>query len=434
MEIDWDFPEAFTAAVGPERYIGLYGGRGSGKSQFAGGLIVMRMMEGKNVICIREVQSSIDDSSKAMLEKQIKAMGLSANFDIIEKEIRCISSGARAIFKGMQSHNAATVKSLEDFDCAWIEEAQSMSQRSLDMLIPTIRKPGSQLIFTWNPENATDPIDKFLRGKPPENSVVIRANYYDNPWFWDTELVADMERDRLYDDEKYQHVWLGEYVSQASMQFIPRKLVQVARKREVYTDMTDVLIMGVDVARFGDDESVIYLRRGMDARMHAPIKLKKVDTMTLAGRVKELSDEWNVDAVFIDETGLGAGVVDRCHQLGMRNVVGVNFGGASDRVIQGQAKCANKRAEMWATCRTALASGLAIPDDDALCDELTSPLYSYDAHNAILLEKKADMKKRLMRSPDIADALVLTYAYPVTPRAVLEAHEAIHVEDYNPWG
>lgn len=217
------------------------------------------------------------------------------------------------------------------------------------------------------------------------------------------------------------------------MQLISRRDVEAARKREAYTDLSDVVVLGVDVARFGDDDSIIYVRRGMDARSDGFVRLKKVDTMTLAGRVKEESDRLNADMVFIDETGVGAGVVDRCRQLGMDNVMGVNFGATADRVVQGQAKAANKRAEMWLTLRTAITSGLSLPDNDDLAGELTAPLYSYDAHNAILLEKKADMKKRLLRSPDIADALALTYAYPVTARRVMAAHNATQAQAYDPW-
>ena len=132
--------------------------------------------------------------------------------------------------------------------------------------------------------------------------------------------------------------------------------------------------------------------------------------------------------------GVGGGVVDRLVQLGMTNVFGVNFGSAADRSIPGCPRTANKRAEMWATMREAIRTGLALPDDDGLADELTAPLYSYDPHNAILLEKKADMKKRLLRSPDRADALALTYAYPVTARRVMQAHEAVTLDSYNPWG
>ena len=105
--IDWDFPDVFIPGLGPERYIGIKGGRGSGKSQFVGGLIPIRMMQGKNALCIREVQSTTADSSKSMIEKQIIKHGLSAHFNVLDKEIRCIATGAKAIFRGMQSYNAA---------------------------------------------------------------------------------------------------------------------------------------------------------------------------------------------------------------------------------------------------------------------------------------------------------------------------------------
>ena len=203
--IDWDFPDVFIPGLGPERYIGIKGGRGSGKSQFVGGLIPIRMMQGKNALCIREVQSTTADSSKSMIEKQIIKHGLSAHFNVLDKEIRCTATGAKAIFRGMQSYNAANVKSLEDFDIAWWEEAQSASQRSLDLLMPTIRKPGSQLIFTWNSENPTDAVDRFFVGTRPENSVLSKPASMTTR-FWDTELRT--RRDREF-DHTTRYVWLA---------------------------------------------------------------------------------------------------------------------------------------------------------------------------------------------------------------------------------
>ena len=119
--------------------------------------------------------------------------------------------GGIIIFQGMQNHTADSIKSLEGFDGAWVEEAQSLSQRSLDLLRPTIRKDGSELWFSWNPQAADDPVDDLLRGgDPPPGSVVIEANYMDNPWF-PAELKAEMEYDRKRDKDKFNHVWLGGY-------------------------------------------------------------------------------------------------------------------------------------------------------------------------------------------------------------------------------
>lgn len=426
----WSAPDA--------RFLGAHGGRGSGKSQDAANRVVTKMLEERNIrcACIREVQNSIKDSVHQLLVKAIQRAGVGDQFEVLEQEIRCLSTGSTAIFKGMKDQNAESIKSMEGVKYCWWEEAQTASDNSIRLLRPTIREPGSQIWFTWNPRKKTDPVDLLMRGgslKPGE-SVLVEANYYDNPWFPD-ELELERSIDKRGDADNYAHVWLGAYQSSSDMQFIGDRDVRAAMSREApYTDLSDVLILGVDVARFGDDSSFIVARRGNDARSIPPIKLDKVDTMQLAGRVKEQSDALDADAVFIDEGGIGAGVVDRCHQLGMRNVVGVNFGGAADRVIQGLPKCKNKRSQMWATMRMGIQSGLALRDDNGLSAELTGPLYSYDENNAIQLEKKRDMKKRGLKSPDEGDAIALTYAYPVTARRVMEAHNARHSKDYDPWG
>lgn len=210
MDIRIDYPEIFAPLWGAARYKGAYGGRGSGKSHFFATYCVIQLLKGRNVLCVREIQSSIADSVKRLMEQKIEEMGVSVAFKILEKEIRCITSGAIAIFKGMQSYNAATVKSLEGFDVAWWEEAQVASHRSLEMLTPTIRRPGSELLFSWNPENPDDPVDVLLRKHMPEGAIVLEANWDSNPWFPD-ELRQDMERDKKRDPDKWSHVWQGEY-------------------------------------------------------------------------------------------------------------------------------------------------------------------------------------------------------------------------------
>ena len=139
-------------------------------------------------------------------------MNAGAYFDVQESCIKSVNGDGIILFQGMQNHTADSIKSLEGMDCAWAEEAQSMSQRSLDLLRPTIRKPGSELWFTWNPGESTDPVDVLLRGEnPPPNAVVIPVNFVDNPWFPDV-LREEMEYDKRRDPDKYAHVWLGEYV------------------------------------------------------------------------------------------------------------------------------------------------------------------------------------------------------------------------------
>jgi phage terminase large subunit len=201
---------AFEPFLSPARFKGTYGGRGSGKSWFWAGEAIKALVNGRNVLCIREVQNSIADSVKRLIEARVDEFNLSGFFDITDKEIRCPRAGSVAIFRGMQNHTAATIKSLEGFDVAWWEEAQTASQMSLDLLVPTIRKPGSELWFSWNPQQENDPIDQFLRVSPPDEAVVRQINWSDNPWFPD-ELRRDMERDRERQPDKYLHVWEGRY-------------------------------------------------------------------------------------------------------------------------------------------------------------------------------------------------------------------------------
>lgn len=213
VELQIETPRAFLPLLQPARYKGAYGGRGSGKSHFFAELLIERclMFPGTRWACIREVQKSLEQSVKRLLEDKIKALGVGDQFGIKQFEIET-PGGGLLIFQGMQNHTADSIKSLEGFDGAWVEEAQSLSQRSLDLLRPTIRKEGSELWFSWNPNQDSDPVDALLRGEsPPPGAVVVRANYSDNPWLPDV-LTAEIEYDRKRHPDKFAHVWLGDYV------------------------------------------------------------------------------------------------------------------------------------------------------------------------------------------------------------------------------
>lgn len=205
----------FVPLLAPARYKGAHGGRGSGKSHFFAELLIEDCVAnpGLRAACVREVQKSLKNSVKLLVEDKIKALGLKG-FEVLESEIKTPGDGV-IIFQGMQNHTADSIKSLEGFDRCWVEEAQSLSQRSLDMLRPTFRKPGSEMWFSWNPNKPTDPVDQFLRGEVmPTDAAVVEANYSDNPWLPD-ELRADLEDDRRRDPDKFAHVWGGAYALNA---------------------------------------------------------------------------------------------------------------------------------------------------------------------------------------------------------------------------
>jgi phage terminase large subunit len=170
------------------------------------------MAQPTRAVCIREVQRSLKLSSKLLIEDKIQALGLGKYFRTLVDSIEC-PGGGLIIFQGMQNHTSESIKSLEGFDIAWVEEAQAISQLSLDLLRPTLRQEGSELWFSWNPRSERDPVDVLLRGPSrigPPDAIVVEANWRDNPWFPDV-LREEMERDRRRDPEKYKHIWLGEY-------------------------------------------------------------------------------------------------------------------------------------------------------------------------------------------------------------------------------
>lgn len=204
-------PQVFLPLLDSARYKGAWGGRGSGKSHFFAELLIEDCLRDKiDAVCVREVQQSLNQSVKKLLELKIQQMGVGHMFEVLYDRIKTPNGGV-IIFQGMATTTAESIKSLEGFDRCWVEEAQSLSQRSLDLLRPTIRKEGSEIWFSWNPNESTDPVDVFLRGEnPPPHSIVVKANYRDNPWLPDV-LKQELEYDQRRDPDKFAHVWLGEY-------------------------------------------------------------------------------------------------------------------------------------------------------------------------------------------------------------------------------
>ncbi|MEL6277947.1 MAG: PBSX family phage terminase large subunit [Pseudomonadota bacterium] len=210
--------EAFEPFLRSSRFKAAYGGRGGGKSHVFAQLLLLRHLQARTrSVCIREVQNSIRDSVAQLLLDYIDALRLNDHFEYVDKTIRD-KFGGLILFRGMQSFNAHTVKSLEGMDIAWCEEASALSHNSIDKLLPTIRKPGSELWFSWNPEFETDAVDLLFRGgAPPDDAIVVPVSWRDNPWL--SKEALD-EKDRAYraDPEKADHIWGGGYniVSEAS--------------------------------------------------------------------------------------------------------------------------------------------------------------------------------------------------------------------------
>jgi len=242
-----DIPTAavFEPLLTPSRYKGAYGGRGSGKSQFFSGLLpdYALLTRGLRAVCIREVQKSLKESAKRLIEDQLAkySLGEADGFKVFREVIETPGDGI-ILFQGMQDHTAESIKSLEGVDIAWVEEAQSLSSRSLSLLRPTIRKDNSELWFSWNPRLKTDPVDAMLRGAtPPTGSVVVRANYSDNPWF---PSVLEQERQDCLatNPDQYAHIWEGDYVTVMDGAYYAHALAEVRKQNRIGNVAIDPLM------------------------------------------------------------------------------------------------------------------------------------------------------------------------------------------------
>ncbi len=237
--------EVFVDLLEPARYKGAHGGRGSGKSHFFAGMLLEDSLANKGLlsVCIREVQKTLKESAKRLIESKLSdfRLGEADGFKVFREVIETPGDGA-IIFQGMQDHTAESIKSLEGFKRAWIEEAQTISSRSLSLLRPTIRAEGSEIWCGWNPRRRTDPIDEMLRGENlPTGAAVVQANWKHNPWF---PSVLEQERlDCLRDNpEQYDHIWEGDYAKVTVGAYYATQLAALKREGRIGKVAADPLM------------------------------------------------------------------------------------------------------------------------------------------------------------------------------------------------
>lgn len=255
LVLDVEKPEWSTPLLRPSRFKAIRGGRGGGKSHERAEEVVLRCM-GPNkldvsgerrpvrIVCIREVQNSIKESVRQLIIDKINKLGVADRFQVLDAEIRG-PHDSLIIFKGMQAHNAANIKSLEGFDVAWVEEAQTFSQYSLDLLIPTLRKEYadgtmSELWFTWNTRFETDPVDHFFFGNSPEakgwarptDAIIVECQWYDNPWL-NKALIQSKDDMYASDPEKAENVWGGGYERITAGAYYAKQISTLERKGRI---------------------------------------------------------------------------------------------------------------------------------------------------------------------------------------------------------
>ena len=381
----------FAGLVSPARYKGAYGGRGSGKSHFFAEMAVDRACDdGFRIVCVREVQKTLKESVKLLIEDKIRTLGVEDHFTVRHDHVIGPGKGLM-IFQGMQDHTADSIKSLEGFDVAYVEEAQTLTERSLELLRPTIRKPNSELWFSWNPRSASDPVDKLLRGlNPPSDAAVIQVNHRDNPWF-PKVLEDERQYDREHNRDRYGHIWEGDYEPVAIGAIWDRIMLHEGRRDAAPT--LGRTVVGVDPAvssePLADEHGIIVAAQGEDGRGYVlEDGTTKGGPRDWATRAVAMFDKHEADAIVIEVNQGG----DMCeHTL---RTVRSGLPIIKVRASRGKHVRAEPIAALYATGRVSHVG--AFPElEDQMC-KMTAAGYEGEG------------------SPDRCDALVwaLTHLFP----------------------
>lgn len=388
--------------------IGARGGRAAGAK--TSGMISLNVQEANReyhrYACLREIQESLDESLYQAVQEAVDKLQY-PGWKFPRSLGYCESpTGSRWIFKGLKDMRATrSTKGLQSIDRMIVDEAANIADDSWDVVLPTLfRNKGARLFFAYNPETESDPVERkiWIPYKDDSDALLLdmRPCGEDNPWWNDTmeKLSSKMKSE---DPQLWEHVYGGKPRVQGDYAVINRVDIREAMSRELPIE-GDIEEIGIDVARFGDDKTVFVKRHGM--KVTAIEVYSKLDTQEVARRGWELSGR-NPRMLFkVDDTGVGGGVTDKLKDLGA-NVLGINFGGEP----RDKTKYTSVADEMWFEFPI---NEVDIPDDADLMEELSGRQYSYTSRDQRKIESKADFKKRLGRSPDKADALLLAFYNP----------------------
>lgn len=431
-----EVPEALQPLLQAARYKGAFGGRGGAKSHFFAEQIVLRCFaQPTRVVCIREVQNSLRESVRQLIIDKIEKFELGDFFQVLDAEVRG-RNGSLIVFKGMQSYSAESIKSLEGFDVAWVEEAQSLSHVSLRLLRPTIRKPGSELWFSWNPRHKRDAVDELLRGPtPPDDSLVVPVGWQDNPWFPDV-LKAEMKQDYARDPEMADHVWGGNYEIVTEGAYYAKLLFEAetqGRVTSVPYDASEPVYTAWDLGL--DDSTAVWFAQifGAEIRIIDYFETRNVALIEIAKRIKELpyvyAEHYMPHDIETREISTATTRREQCEKIGLRPIrPGAKLAVADGinavrtllpKCVFDQRKC-EKGLEALQAYRTELNQEKNVFG--------ARPLHDWSSHGADAFRELAVNLFDVKRSAKKRDVAQLEY--DIYDYAGARPQET---EDYNPW-
>ncbi|WP_338564098.1 PBSX family phage terminase large subunit [Erwinia sp. E_sp_B04_7] len=392
-------------------------------------------------LCARELQNSISDSVIRLLDDTINREGYQAEFEVQRANIRHLITGSEFMFYGIKN-NPTKIKSLEGIDICWMEEAEAVSKESWDILIPTIRKPGSEIWVSYNPKNILDDTHQRFVIAPPDDICLLTVNYSENPWFPDV-LRLEMEECKRKDYDLYLHIWEGEPVADSDMAIIKPSWIAAAvdAHKALGFDIAGEKRVGFDVADEGEDSNATTLRHGSVA-----IDVQnwdRGDVIESSNRVNLYSEQQKADEIIYDSIGVGAGVKAQLGRIAKINIQGFNAGGAvlhpeadympgkknkdmfsnikaqawwhvRDRFYKTWRSIEARKADPNCTLEYSPDELISLSSDiqklEYLKAELSRPWVDYDGNGKVKVESKKDMKKRGIPSPNMADSLIMAFA------------------------
>ena len=390
------------------RHAVIEGGRYSLKSHTVARFLLLTARSKRvRIACLRQFQKNIADSSYQLLIDLIQQYGFS-EFVWTNDTITNTNTGSTFIFKGLDRNVETTIKSLEGIDIAWIDEAQTITLKSIRILNPTIRKPGSKIIWTLNRLTDLDPVISYFITNPPRKDVWhLEVDYriaQKNGWL-SNEILYEIEQARINHPEDYAHDYLGKALTISDKNIIQTAQVIEAMGREV--DDEGAIEVGVDVARLGGDRTVFVKRKGLKEIGRASFT-KKRTTEVCDLLVNFIGADKDV-LIKIDDTGVGGGVTDEMIARGY-NVIPINFGAKASNPD----KYPNLISEAWFYLQS-IIDNISIANDKDLLVELSNREWKMDSKGRRGVESKDDYKKRGFRSPDLADATILCFYTPPEP-------------------
>jgi PBSX family phage terminase large subunit len=395
-----------TLVTSDKRHRIIVGGRGKGASWSIARILLLKGMSAPRfIVCVREVQKTIEHSVKKLLADQIESLGLDFFYKVLNYEIRGIN-GTKFIFTGLREYNADNIKSLEGADDCWIAEAQTISRRSINILRPTIRKDGSVVWWDFNPRYDTDPVYvDYILNKDP-NAVVCELSWKDNPWFTES-LKLERESDYRRNEEQARHIWEGELHSAGDKFVVPSELFDIAiNNRLEHRELGADFAVGADIAHQGGDEIVFYKRQSLKVIDKYYSKLQ--DTITTTKDLAAFTNDKTIP-INIDNGSIGAAVADILERNGYM-VNRINFGGKP----LDPAHYEDVVTEMYFEFKDVCAHA-DIPNDEMLRNQTIQRKYDYingrRGYEVMKIESKDKFREHVMgfNSPDRADALMLCF-------------------------